>query len=931
MADKLFYSYNATWINNNSIQYTEKYSYALIINPKNHILAYNGKDYGVFHNENFISCIPQSNFINQNNVITGSSNQTYLFIKVPSDSLTLGNDNTNTNRKNISFDISINNGTIPIKYTVSGSLATGNNTLHIWKDVEVLKVSNTDTNFPINFGYFRYSTSPYTYLPYIAFGPLNSFSPITTVNIHNINSSSNFDSSTNNFIDNNNNNKLYKWEICLLSSPLGNTYYLSTNGRISTSDTSLILPNGKIQQHNIWGKPFNGTNDVYGTLTLNSNNKWYKQDESSESSSYVLKTDKINVNCDDTGNHLAVAGTAVITSTTYIASGDGNAYIGVLNNTTDARLNNGSLQAKLYVNGISYTSKLNINSKDTSLNYACRIEGKNSSSTGGNSSQYSIYATNGWNYLAGNTGIKHIPNTNYKLYIQGDNADEFGGSSNEYSTYITHGWNFLAGNTGIGVNPNTNYKLHIKGSSSTSTDGDSSHYALYTDYGWNYLASNTGIGITPNTNYKLYVSGKTYLTGNVGIGIEPDTGSTYRLKVDGSSSYLSTLFSNGKIIFNDEYTFIQKTHVAGLQPHYDISNGGSNGILNMYISNSATTLWHSNYTNSNLGIHKIFSAQAHIHSDYCGLWNMGIWNYNHYDTYGQNVLQQTKAGTVYGSVYNTTLESRRNSQLGGLNMILFYHTVKNNLGELITNINYVFRSAYRNRILFYGAYTDQYGTWHYQSATGTYSNAGVKGNDSSVTMDSDYFNNNNTMKAYYGDFGGFVSCIEGNVYNIVVLGVVNLYKDIGDYSWRFNNSNLRALPTDTSLVTSSGLLIYGCWFDTFIGDTNTRDGFSNVVAGRYNSIRFRCRVNPDLTWKRHIHVSNTITELHTNWGASSDSIVGPTAVDNGNQYENHSGVMRNDDTEVHIYMYGPNINDTGSLSFRTISITILGWLYDGDN
>lgn len=981
MADKLFYSYNSTWINNNSIKYTEKYTYALVVNPKNHILAYDGKDYGVFHNENYISCIPQSNFVNVSNVVSNTG-VIKVYIKIPSNPHTIWTANTGAGSpanasslvpsdgqyNKLNFDLCINSSI----YHISANVNSSTKSKRFWSNCNVLKLSNSNvSNDSVSFGYYRTAgsgnLSGHSYLPFISINGLNPGLG-TPVSIYNISFSTQASSGFNttnypnlNYVDNAKNTS-YMWEIKI--NPSG-AYFVDT-----TVTNSQMITNSKLPIRTIWGQAFDGTANVQGNLTIAS----YTHGGTTELG--VLKANYVNVNCNDTGNQLAVAGTAVISNTAYLCSGGGNAYIGVSNVTTDAIVNNGTLQAKLYVNGISYVSKLNINSKDTSLNYACRIAGKNTSSTGGSSSQYSIYSTNGWNYLAGNTGIKHVPNTKYKLYIQGDNKDEFGGNSNNYSTYITHGWNFLAGNTGIGqfpdtgiklwvfgndtsetggstddyslystngwnylasntgigVNPSTNYRLHIKGSSSTPTGGDSSHYALYTDYGWNYLASNAGIGITPNTNYKLYVNGRTYLSGNVGIGVAPDTGSTYRLKVDGSSSHLSTLFSNGKIILNDEYTFIQKIHAAGLQPHYDISNGGSNGILNMYISNSETTLWHGNYKNSNLGIHKIFSAQAHIHSNYCGLWNMGIWNYRHYDEYQQDIEQQTKAGTIFSSVYNTTFESRKNSQLGGLNMILFYHTVKNNTAELITNINYVFRSAYRNRILFYGSYTDNNGLWHYQSASGSYSTNGVKGNDGTGTMDSDYFNNNNVMKAYYGDFGGFVSCIEGNVYNIIVLGVVNLYKNKDDYAWHFNNSSLRALSTDTtSLVTSSGLLIYGCWFDSYIGDTTVKNGFSDVVASRYKSIRFRCRVNPDLTWKRYIHVSNTITELHTNWGSTSGSIVGPTAIDNGNKYENHSGVMQNDSTEVHIYMYGPNINDAGSISFRTISITILGWLYDGNN
>jgi len=979
MADKLFYSYNATWINNNSIKYTEKYSYAFIVNPKNHILAYNGKDYGVFHNENYISCIPQSNFVNVSNVVSNTA-VTKIYIKIPSNPHTIWTANTgagspaNTSSLNLSdgqynklnFDLCINASI----YHISANINSSTKSKKFWSNCNVLKLSNSNiSNDSVSFGYYRTAgsgnLSGHSYLPFISINGLNPGLG-TPVSIYNISFSTQTSSGFNttdypnlNYVDNDK-TTTYMWEIKI--NPSG-AYFVDT-----TVTNSQMITNSKLPIRTIWGQAFDGTGNVQGNLTINS----YTHGGTTELG--VLKTNYVNINCEDTGNQLAVAGTGVISNTTYLCSGGGNAYIGVSNTNADARFNNGDLQAKLYVNGISYVSKLNINSKDTSLNYACRIAGKNTSSTGGNSSQYSIYATNGWNYLAGNTGIKHVPNTKYKLYIQGDNADEFGGSSNDYSTYITHGWNFLAGNTGIGqfpntgiklwvfgdatnetggsaneyslystngwnylasntgigVNPSTDYRLHIKGSSSTSTGGDSSHYALYTDYGWNYLASNTGIGIAPNINYKLYVSGRTYLNGNVGIGVAPDTESTYRLKVDGSSSNLSTLFSNGKIILNDEYTFIQKIHAAGLQPHYDISNGGSNGILNMYISNNATTLWHSNYKNSNLGIHKIFSAQANIHSNYCGLWNMGLWNYRHYDASGQDMSQQTKAGMISSSVITPISEHRYNSQLGGLNMILFYHTVKNNTTELTNNVNYVFRSAYRNRILFYGSYIDSTNyTWQYKSPS-TNKSWGVVGNDTPGTMDSTHFGNNTSMPAVYGDFGGFVSCMEGNIYNIVVLGVVNLCKYRTNNAWSFNNSDYNSIYNDKSFITSSGVLIYGCWFTNALTGTN-HNGLSSGVAEANKSIRFRCKVNPNLTWKRHIHVSNTICEIHTHWGSSDSSINGPTAVDNGNKYELHSGFLNNNTTEVQIYVYGPNINDTGTLTIRTISITILGWLYDGDN
>lgn len=519
MSDKLFYSYNSTWNNSNSLKYTKEYTYAIILNPKNHILAYDGKEYGIFHDNHHISTLSYNCFINTSNVVTGK----YYFIKIP-------HETNQWSGTNISFDITLTSLKGISKYYVSGRL--GNNGAdhpknHCWHNTSAVSIGKNDSvndlnNLRVYFSYFHVrknsstSMSAWSYWPIIILGsPSNSTQVLITIS--NINTSTSFTNNSYNLIDDPSNNLDGKWEISAKNN-IPSTYFISDGSPITNTLTYSIYAQEAYQAENanianmaqqlevpvkIWGQDFNGQNDVYGDFKLisnSNNNRWYKSD-----STYILRTDKINVNCNDSGNQLAVAGTAVISNTAYLCSGGGNAYIGVSNVTNDAIVNNGALQAKLYVNGISYVSKLNVNSKDTSLNYACRIAGKNSSSTGGSSSQYSIYATNGWNYLAGNTGIKHVPNTKYKLYIQGDNADEFGGSSNNYSTYITHGWNFLAGNTGVGQFPDSGIKLWVFGDATSETGGSADEYSLYSTNGWNYLASSTGIGTVPVNNIGISV------------------------------------------------------------------------------------------------------------------------------------------------------------------------------------------------------------------------------------------------------------------------------------------------------------------------------------------------------------------------------------------------------------------------------------------
>lgn len=923
MADKLFYSYNATWINNNSIKYTEKYSYAFIVNPKNHILAYNGKDYGVFHNENYISCIPQSNFVNVSNVVSNPA-VTKIYIKIPSNPHTIWTANTgagspaNTSslvpsdgqHNKLNFDLCINASI----YHISANINSSTKSKKFWSNCNVLKLSNSNvSNDSVSFGYYRTAgsgnLSEHSYLPFISINGLNPGLG-TPVSIYNISFSTQTNSGFNttdypnlNYVDNDK-TTTYMWEIKI--NPSG-AYFVDT-----TVTNSQMITNSKLPIRTIWGQAFDGTGNVQGNLIINS----YTHGNTTEQG--VLKTNYVNINCEDTSNQLAVAGTGVISNTTYLCSGGGNAYIGISNITTDAIVNNGALQAKLFVNGISYASKLNINSKDTSLNYACRIAGKNSSSTGGSSSQYSIYATNGWNYLASNTGI--------------------------------------------GIVPNTNYKLHIKGTSTSATGGDSSHYALYTDYGWNYLASNTGIGITPNINYKLYVSGRTYLNENVGIGVAPDTGSTYRLKVDGSSSHLSTLFSNGKIILNDEYTFIQKFHQSGLKPHYDANAGGSHGVIDLYITSNYG--WPSSISDSQYnGTHKILNVQANPLSEVCGIWSMAMFKY-----IGNNYYQRTKYGYISNSILNYNSENRCNGQLGGLNMILYYHNAQANNGdELLNNVNYVFRSAYKNKILLYGGYTangttsgggapGSLGAWYYTTPNnevyGSWGNAYANTDLNKALLKEDTSQASSILiqrTKYLGDFGGNVSCIEGNVYNIVCLGVIQLYKSFNGHYWHFNNNsystNYNYVPAGQTgqygieLIINSGLLIFGRYFPhtdnkNLIGGTQTdlkyHDGLDPAVINVNHGLAIRARVNPNITWKRGIHVAHLTWTTHTTWGANDSSICGQTSPDGQTKYTPFVNVSQNDITDIRINATGATLNDDGRETIRTASIAIFGWLFDYD-
>ncbi len=989
MADKLFYSYNSPWINNNSITYTEKYSYALIVNPKNHILAYNGKDYGVFHNENYISCIPQSNFINTSNIVTSQST-TSICIKIPSNPHTIWTVTSGTTgagspanhslldlipeaSDRLSFDLSVGSSL----YHISAILNSTIKSKKFWSNCNVVKLSNSNTNNNINFGYYRTSASTnsnlstHSYLPYIS---ISGFQGVgIPVSIYNLSFSSNSSNGFNtvnypylNYIDNDKKTS-YMWQIKLGTS---STYFIDT-----TITPAQMIPNGKIQQHNIWGQAFDGTGNVQGNLTIAS----YSHGGTTEKG--ILKANYVNVNCDDTSNQLAVAGTGVISNTTYLCSGGGNSYIGVSNTNTDARLNNGALQAKLYVNGITYVSKLNVNSKyksgngfsayiqgDTrlqgilyvndslqnvhaqavftnkpvatvNLSYAGRVEVLASQASGiglynrtasHTNATTSTIGTGGrgnwwiirdaylgpvsgdmnnktWRTVLGegtNVGI----GTSYpraKLHVSG--STYIGGTPSGVQPMLyTNGTNFLNGNTGIGIAPSGSYRLYVSGKC--------------------YITGDTGIGVAPsNSNYRLYVSGRTYLNGNVGIGIAPDTGSTYRLKIDGSSSHLSTLFSNGKIILNDENTWIQRN---GL----NVDTVAGKGIINM-IS-----------TPSTFGVSKILQAHATTLSGNttCN-WNLGFYYYDNNSSNTDNYLK-----CFYGSP-KTTGAGRINIYYnpfgGGYNLLLYY--TGGETGSPASFVNYIFRSSYNNKLAF----------WDLNFIPGyTYINL-------------DYYQYTNEtlysgMGPYilhdaWGSFGGYVATTTGNVYNIVCLGVIIIYKY---WSWpTLDDSNAFTISPDYSEyrqdssgtlteekykinegtnthVVSSGLLKF-----------NDCGGFKKSwVQNNHGTIKFTCSINPVVSGdKKNIHISSVIAQLETIWSAASTPTpivagTGNLGQDGWGMYDIHCFTIKhtNNTNEVHIQAYAmKQHNDTNSSvdangfntdrgrSVRTFTVSIFGWLF----
>lgn len=882
MADKLFYSYNSPWINNNSITYTEKYSYALIVNPKNHILAYNGKDYGVFHNENYISCIPQSNFINTSNIVTSQST-TSICIKIPSNPHTIWTVTSGTTgagspanhssldlipeaSDRLSFDLSVGSSL----YHISAILNSTIKSKKFWSTCDVVKLSNSNANNNINFGYYRTSASTnsnlstHSYLPYIS---ISGFQGVgIPVSIYNLSFSSNSSNGFNtvnypylNYVDNAKKTS-YMWQIKLGTS---STYFIDT-----TITPAQMIPNGKIQQHNIWGQAFDGTANVQGNLTIAS----YSHGGTTEKG--ILKANYVNVNCDDTSNNLAVAGTGVISNTTYLCSGGGNSYIGVSNTTTDARLNNGALQAKLYVNGITYVSKLNVNSKyksgngfsayiqgDTrlqgilyvndslqnahaqavftnkpvatvNLSYAGRIEVLASQAagiglynrtashtnattatigTGGRGNWWIIrdaylgpvsgdMSNKTWRTVLGegtNVGI----GTSYpraKLHVSGS-AYIGGVPSGVQPMLYTNGTNYLNGNTGIGVAPSGSYRLYVSGKC--------------------YITGDTGIGVAPsNSNYRLYVSGRTYLNGNVGIGVAPDTGSTYRLKIDGSSSLLSTLFSNGKIILNDINTYIYRNFIST----------GTN-------SDNAAMVVMGADTGSTGGISFLFQAKT---TDTNGRWNLGIYNSSSYP-------------------------------LNNYNLILYYYS-----GTSTTN-----------------------GPTQYPYYIFSQSKAAING-----TIYLENAQGNFIIESSHGfDRKGNVACIEGNLQNIMCLGVIYICRNYTSSTW-YKDSN-EISPT-TSAYWQWGLLYHFCAsnaaYKFMFNTTHNSNGLiswdwvdsSNTVANISSTNTLKLKITPAYnTNYAGLHIASIYPQILQLFGdddGKARSVNSP--IPNGNYWEHGRGM-----------------------------------------
>ena len=306
--DKLFYSYNSPWIHNNSLKYSENYTYSMILNKTNHKIIHDGVEYGTFHNSNYISCIPSDAFVNSTNTLTLTNNQTnYFCIKVPCDPVywdTCGR---------ISFDVTLSSTIGCAEYNISGSFyntmfpGTGAAPNHGWNDCwAICKPSNSNldsnvdelANLPVGFRAFRSRVvgSTHCYWPMVIIGPLQPHTlvqdPINKININisNISITQNLNSNevSYNFIDGTPNID-HKWHISVKTS-LGNTYFLDqTISNTSFNANKLNTP------RNIYGQPFNGTQDVYESFKLDNNNYWNK--DPNIQNSYVLRTTYLGINC----------------------------------------------------------------------------------------------------------------------------------------------------------------------------------------------------------------------------------------------------------------------------------------------------------------------------------------------------------------------------------------------------------------------------------------------------------------------------------------------------------------------------------------------------------------------------------------------------------------------------------------------------------
>ena len=378
--DKLFYSYNSPWIHNNSLKYSENYKYSMILDKTNHKIIHDGVEYGTFHNSNYISCLPSDAFINATNTFTLSpANANYFCVKVPAQA-------SNWNSETISFDVTLSSEFGNAKYTISGKLGSGQGSGNkTWIAPRAVCVSNQPNisdnylnNLDVRFINYRCRVvgSTHCYWPIVAIGPTTigvGASLPTTINISNISTSLNLNSSnlSYNFIDTSANID-HKWETSLKTS-LDATYYVGTT--ITNTLVQAQYANQLTNTVNIYGQEFNGSNDVANEFMLNSTNIWEKQQSSVDKNSYVLRTTYLRVNSEmgERAYQLYVNGRTILWN---------DVGIGI-------KTVSGTPSRKLFVHG------------------------------DGNSN-YSIYSENGLNYFANTVGIGVVPSdTTYMLNVNG--------------------------------------------------------------------------------------------------------------------------------------------------------------------------------------------------------------------------------------------------------------------------------------------------------------------------------------------------------------------------------------------------------------------------------------------------------------------------------------------------------------------------------
>ena len=518
--DKLFYSYNSPWLQGNSLKYSENYTYSMILNEKNHKIVHDGTEYGIFHDHNYISSLSSDCFINTSNVITLNPGGC-VCIKVPAQANNWGN-------KDISFDVILSsNKNECAKYTIGGRLggSSGHPTQHSWSGVYAHCVASKFIKIKRNDGTYQDATNELSdlqvrfcyqwnrntgttaaalqaqcYYPIVVIG---GTSPKTiNVSICNITSSENFENSSYNFIDTNAHND-QKWQIFTkLESEIttANKYYTSN----TIVNTLIDADKADVSNHleiarNIWGQPFNGSEDIAGNFTLNSTNYWQKFQTGSDNSSYLLRTSYLRVNSTN-----ATRTSLTNSNFAFDVNGDSrfSGYVGI------------GWQPQTLVNWPNASPRLYI----TGMTEQPRIH-----PTSNNSTPYALFTEYGLHYLGDPVGICVHP------ILDGNSAggtDGRGAVLTVSSTYETDNRNPIAiytaagdnifknGDTSIGINTylgSQKRRLFVNGPGTN-------HYAIYSQEGMNYFANRVGIGVEPSdTTYMLNVNGKIWAQNGINV------------------------------------------------------------------------------------------------------------------------------------------------------------------------------------------------------------------------------------------------------------------------------------------------------------------------------------------------------------------------------------------------------------------------------